>query len=82
MIWYGALARDWDAGRRLHGRNLTTYHCGWCGWNGTRIQEQAHIILRIDVSPPRRETVYGCWMCGMEVQPGPHNPDPGYGNRP
>lgn len=46
---------------------MTTYHCRWCGWNGTRIGEQKTGDGR-----------YACWQCGLEVRPGPHDPEPGY----
>jgi len=49
---------------------LTTYHCTWCGWNGSRIQEQATGDGR-----------YCCWQCGQEVKPGLHRSEPGYGGR-
>jgi len=49
----------------------TTYHCGWCGWNGSRIQEQA-----------AGNGQHCCWQCGLPVRPGPHSSDPGAGNRP
>ena len=41
-----------------------TYTCGWCGHNGTKIEEQ---VASIDyaVIPPKKR--YVCWVCGMEV---------------
>jgi DNA-directed RNA polymerase subunit RPC12/RpoP len=46
----------------------TTYHCGWCGWNGSQISAQRTGDGR-----------YCCWECGMQVHPGPHSDGPGAG---
>lgn len=48
---------------------METYHCGWCGWNGTRIAEQRTGDGR-----------HVCYNCGNEVRPGPHSSEPGAGS--
>lgn len=49
---------------------VTTYHCTWCGRNGTNITEQKTGDGR-----------YCCYLCGQEVKPSPHSSEPGYGGR-
>ena len=55
---------------------MRTYHCGWCGWNGTGIEQQVAQV-RVDVIPP--VTRYVCYRCGHEVTPGPHSDKRGAG---
>lgn len=47
------------------------YKCGWCGWDGKRVEEQR--IEYIDIAGVV-VVRFLCWLCGLDVWPAGQKP--------